>query len=129
MSTGLILFMGIVMGSITAYYAKQKNKDPFIWFFVGFLFGMLGLLSLFIISNFQAKREAQNQPPPAPKPVAPAVPQKFWYYLDQENRQFGPVSFDALNSAWKEGKITVNTFVWNEDLDGWKPFEQFTSSP
>jgi hypothetical protein len=121
--------MGIVMGSITAYYAKQKNKDPFIWFFVGFLFGMLGLLSLFIISNFQAKREAQNQPPPAPKPVAPAVPQKFWYYLDQENRQFGPVSFDALNSAWKEGKITVNTFVWNEDLDGWKPFEQFTSSP
>lgn len=53
---------------------------------------------------------------------------KFWYYLDIGHQQQGPMSHDALISAWKKGVVNLNTFVWNEELTEWKPFQEFVKT-
>ncbi|HSW86597.1 MAG TPA: DUF4339 domain-containing protein [Rhabdochlamydiaceae bacterium] len=55
---------------------------------------------------------------------SPPKSNKFWYYLDQANQEFGPMSYDALQEAWIAGKISLNSYVWNEDLENWIRFEE-----
>lgn len=119
MPNELMIFSALAMGGIAAYFAKRKKKDPFLWFCIGAFFGLLGVLYLYFLVKPAKKAEE-----PLPRPIikASADPQKFWYYLDPENNQFGPMSYNALNQAWKDGKVTVDTYVWNEDLESWKPF-------
>jgi len=111
-----IILVGSAVGGIAAYLATQKGKSPILWFAVGFFGGLLGLGCLLYFSR--PKRKIQQVPPP----VQPACT-KFWYYLDAENRQLGPLSLEGLRAASKEGKITDSTFVWNEDLENWKSWE------
>lgn len=128
MSTQLMLFMTLVMGGAAAYLAKQRKKDPFLWFFIGSFFGLLGVLYLYFFAKSPKKDpETAVQTPPTPIKLAPPASQKYWYYLNPENQQFGPMSYDALNQAWKEGKISVETYVWNEDLENWKLFGELIS--
>ncbi len=42
------------------------------------------------------------------------------YYLDEQKKQFGPMSFNALNKAWNEGALRERTFVWNEAMENWQ---------
>jgi len=119
MSNELMIFSALAMGGIAAYLAKRKKKDPFLWFCIGAFFGLLGVLYLYFFAKPAKKTE---EPPLSTVVKASTLPQKFWYYLDQENHQFGPMSFEALNQAWKDGKVSINTYVWNEDLESWKPF-------
>ena len=127
MSTELMIISALVMGGAAAYLAKQRKKDPFLWFCIGSFFGLLGVLYLYFFAK--TPKAAPETPAPQPVPVrkVPLAPQKFWYYLDQENQQFGPMSYDALNKAWQDGKVSVETYVWNEDLENWKPFGDLIS--
>ena len=43
-------------------------------------------------------------------------------------QQQGPMSHDALTAAWREGKLNLSTYVWNEELPEWKPLEEFVKS-
>lgn len=124
MSHELILFSALLTGIAAVYLAKQKNKDPFLWFFIGALFGLLGVIYLYFFVSPKQKPQTALLTPVA---KAPVLSQKFWYYLDQENRQLGPMSYDALNQAWREGRVSATTYVWNEDLENWKPFGEFIS--
>lgn len=112
----------MVMGGAGAYLAKQRKKDPVLWFFIGAFFGLLGVLYLYFFAKPTQKKIVAPLVQHPPVRQVPLAPQKYWYYLDQENQQFGPMSYDALNQAWKDGKVSVDTYVWNEDLENWKPF-------
>jgi len=129
----------IAFGALSAYFAKKKGKDPFLWFFLGMLFGVFGLLFLFF--DPKAKRAKKGAPShqkqtrvkdPNTIDITPAFDpkynEKFWYYLDGQNKQHGPMSFDAVFRLYKEATLSQQSYVWNESLESWKPLKDFITS-
>jgi hypothetical protein len=112
------LLFSTATGLISAYLAHRREKNPYVWFLIGFFFGMLGMLFLF----FAPKKE-QASKPSAPQPYIFGPADKFWYYLDPEQKQIGPMSHQALSDIWKEAKIHHDTLVWNEEMSDWKPLK------
>lgn len=121
----------ITIGAISAWLAKKRGKNPVLWFFLGMLFGIFGLIFLFFSRPAQAPSRAQAAPQSDPNTIdiTPKVDatakEKFWYYLDPQNSQQGPMSFDGLIRAFREKKISPQTFVWNETLENWQPLGDF----
>ena len=124
------------MGSITAYLAKKRGKNPYIWFGIGMFLGVLGMLILFFMPNKKKSVQAPTEPikddeitiDVTPE-VKPSELEKFWYYLTKGNEQHGPMSFDALKRAFKEGLVSDATYVWNEEMDAWKRFGELFTTP
>jgi len=117
------LTAGAITGLITAYIARRRNRNPISWFTVGFLFGLLGLLFFFILP--QKKKPAPKIViAPKPQPYVFGPRDKYWYFLDKNHSQVGPMSYIALSNHWKQGKIKEDTFVWHEELTDWKPLQE-----
>jgi hypothetical protein len=123
------LFMSLAFGAASAYMARARGKNPFLWFFLGMLFGIFGLLFIMFSKPQALGPKKAAEPDPMTIDVTPKLDpiheNKCWYYLDPQNQQFGPMSFDGLKRAWKEGKVEDKTYVWNENLDDWLPFGDF----
>jgi len=127
----LIILFWMALGGVSAYYAKERGRNPYVWFFVGLIFGILGLILLFIlpkrgIQDFAKKKEPVEESIdilPVQKET-PAYQKKFWYYLDENNNQCGPMSFEKLKTFFQEGKITSSTYTWYEELEQWKPLKE-----
>lgn len=119
----------IAFGALSAYFAKKRGKDPFLWFFLGALFGIFGLL--FLIFDPKAKRQKKGPGAQEANTIDitpsfdPRHNEKFWYYLDAQNKRFGPMSFDAIHRLYKEATLSPQSFVWNESLESWKPLKDF----
>ena len=137
MSTSHIIVVGLLTGATTAYYAFRQRRSPIIWFAVGFFFGLLGLLALFI--TFARKQKMRGPKvvtakvaPKAMHPLEQLIPAeqtaKLWYYLDPEHQPLGPMSFHALQSAWDKGSLNKDSYVWNEDLTDWNVLNQIKTS-
>lgn len=108
--------------------AKARGKNPYLWFFLGMFFGVFGLLFLYLSSRAKgaAQRKAEGPTTIDITPqFDPAHSEKLWYYLEPDNQQKGPMSFNALAEAFRDGKVSNKTFVWNETLENWKPFAEF----
>lgn len=119
--TALLIAAGI--GALSAYIAHRRGRNPYIWFFVGFIFGILGIMAIFFAPS--GKKKAAAAPIDAkPEPTIQGPKDKFWYYLDLSNQQQGPMSHDALTLAWKDGTVNSATLVWHEDLTDWKPLKE-----
>lgn len=43
-----------------------------------------------------------------------------WHYLDGTN-SVGPMDATALRAALTEGRITRETLVWRQGMEGWSP--------
>jgi len=123
------LTAGAITGLITGYIAHRRNRNPYTWFAVGFLFGLLGLLFFFILPQKKKKTLANAPLKPQPQPYVFGPTDKYWYFLDQSHTQVGPMSYTALSNHWKQGKIKVDTFVWHEDLSEWKPLQELIRTP
>jgi hypothetical protein len=128
MQTILSIALGLVLAWSCSHYAKQRGRNPVIWFFAGALFGILALITLFILPPRKAINKQVSDEPTAPKApllttISPLHVDKIWYYLDQQKKQLGPMSFDALNKAWNEGVVGEQTFVWNEAMENWQYFK------
>jgi len=132
--TPLTFVAALFTGAIGAYLAYRRGRNPYVWFAIGSLFGILGVFALF----FAPKKKLTPQEETKIEPVELLPPiqgpaNKFWYYLTPDHQQMGPMSLDALTNAWRQGKISTTTFVWNEELPDWKPLQdlllKITSSP
>ncbi len=123
MNISHLLLSSLIVGSIAAYIAMRKERNPYIWFTVGFVFGLLGVLALFIIP-LPRKKVLEEELRPAPQPFIEGPIDLYWYYLDEEREQKGPISRDALTQAWQKGDVESNTFVWHEELTAWKPLQE-----
>jgi adenylosuccinate synthase len=55
--------------------------------------------------------------------VANAPPKPLWYYLDGEEKQYGPMSFHALQEAFEAKEVMPNTYLWNETMNDWQKLE------
>lgn len=127
----LILLLSI--GGITAYFAEKRGRNPSIWFFLGMLFGVFGLILLFIlpVSREETEKNSAEIPPEIKKIVAepeplPVIEEKQWFYLDQKKQQFGPVLASQVQALLDKGELTSGSYVWSQGMAGWKKVGELT---
>lgn len=131
----LPFFIWMFIGVITAYFAQKRGRDPLIWFMIGMLLGVLGLIVLLILPASKANVEPINEKieeaflPSSPAPLVPeetALPflTKEWFYIDSLKQQQGPISFDSLKKIWYEQQLSDQTYVWSEGMEGWEHIGQ-----
>ncbi len=118
-----LFFVSSAVGLISGYLAHKRGKNPLLWFALGFLFGIFGIFAIFFAPKKKRPR-ARLQKPTTPKPYLDGPIGRFWYYLDPAHKQVGPMSYDLISKAWKEGKISPVTFVWHEEMTEWKPLQE-----
>ncbi len=118
-----LLFAAALIGTLTSYLAKNRGRDPVKWFFIGMLCGIFGLIALFLFpaikTNEEQKVKLQEIEPP-PAPVSDALATKPWYYLDAAHATLGPCPLDKLQELYKDGTITMKSYVWCEGMLDWK---------
>lgn len=118
------ILVSLICGGISAYFAKRKARSPYRWFFVGFLFGIFGTFAAYF-APFKRRKVIILPKEEVPLPSIQGPSDKHWYYLDSTQTQQGPMSLNALTKAFREGKISLTTFVWNEELTEWKALKEF----
>ncbi len=136
----IMILICTIIGALCYHYSKKRGRNPYTWCAIGLLFGIFGLIALFVMRPLNRPRGAENRKdldlevPPIIinnhlETLDPSHSNKLWYYLDQENQQFGPMSIDALTNAWRDGKVHAATYVWNEVMENWKRFEEVLKAP
>lgn len=120
-----------LIGYLCSRIAQNRGRNPTIWFALGAILGLIAVIVLYILPPKVATAPAvilpgkqDNTPSYTPsEEVATRPPEALWYYLDKENNQYGPMSFNALKSAWNCDEIKPSTYVWNENMKEWKTLE------
>ena len=119
-----MLALSISIGLLSAYLAAKRDKNPYVWFFIGIFCGLLGVITMFFAFPKKQKKKSPTVQEPVFEEILIGPSDKFWYYLDVSHVQKGPMSFSALSKAWKQGTITPQTFVWQEEFPDWKPLQE-----
>lgn len=121
----------MLIGGATSYFASQRGRDPFIWFMIGSLLGILGLVVLFLLPSVKESEESGGSSPDNDSLVDTSheiVSSDFthdylvkdWFYLDAAGQQQGPVRFDVLREKWNSGTLLPESYLWCEGMDNWK---------
>ena len=115
----IIFVLSIVFSCIFAFssyrYASRRGRDPYIWFFLGFVFGLFGLIALFILPDIKKI----TLPSPEPKKYSPILYQE-WFYLNSNNEQQPAINFEQLKKMWDDGILISSSYVWTKGMDNWK---------
>ena len=115
----ILFILSFVFSCLFAFlsyrYALRRGRDPYIWFFLGFIFGLFGLIALFILP------EIKKVKPPSLKPqkYSPILYQE-WFYLDTNNEQQQAINFDELKKMWNDGFLESSSYVWTKGMADWK---------
>jgi hypothetical protein len=127
------LLLLVVIGSFCFYIAKKRQRNPYFWFFIGFFFGILGLLFLLLIpKKSQNELVPQTQPSILKQPIVASSsiisPYKDmqWHYLDEEHKTIGPLYFSELLQAWIDGRLSIKSYVWTDKMNDWQQIEQIS---
>lgn len=128
----VVVISWLIFGGASSYFASQRGRDPFAWFLIGMLLGILGLLLLFLLPPVEAAKEEKEEiqegegenPPIAASESASSYLIKEWFFLDDKRQQTGPYSFSNLKRNWDLGKLTAATLVWSEGMEAWKPIDE-----
>ena len=128
----LTIVLWLSVGTATAYFAQQRGRDPLIWFMIGMLLGLMGLLLLFLLppvaeeeSSEEAEYKALEEKISAePTPPAHECLIKDWYYYDKSRQRHGPVRFEMLKHLWHDGALHSDSYVWCEGMDKWTKIEE-----
>lgn len=123
-----------LIGYLCSRIAQNRGRNPMLWFILGAILGLIAVIVLYILPSRVVVASAGAIPENKvsdedvsyipPEDVASRPPEALWYYLDKENNQFGPMSFNALQSAWNSDEINAATYVWNEKMEDWKTLEE-----
>lgn len=133
----LLFLSWILLGALCSRIARQRNRHSGGWFVIGFILGVFGIILLFILPKKKPKVLSYAEPisaaPPKGEdnlatqssfslnpPINDPEMSKYWYYLDEDKQQKGPISFDALHRRYQSNDIADTTYVWSEDMDDWK---------
>lgn len=124
MEVVIVIISWLIFGGAASYFAGQRGRDPFAWFFIGMLLGILGLLLLFLLPPLSSSSQGG-----VPEEIAVEKPKeeswtgirlKEWYFLDSEHKQVGPNPYSALRDMWISKKISDQTYVWCDGMENWK---------
>lgn len=119
---GTYLFIWTALGAINAYFAKKRGRDPYIWFAIGSLTGLLGLIGLYLLPSKVRKQDA-NEIIVKVEPI-PSYERVEWFYLDENHQQVGPRSYREIKIAFHQKKISLDSFVWHEELADWQKLNE-----
>ena len=138
----MVLFW-IACGALSAYLAKQRNRNPIIWFSMGLLFSLFGLLCLLLLPSKKAPSQpvivAKNASPPDIKhihneaaafsdgpPFQPPQTLRIsrdttmdWYFIDHNSNVVGPTKLADLRKALLSQKLDNQTYIWCEEFPDW----------
>lgn len=126
------LLMWTLIGYFCARIAHNRGRNSNLWFFLGAVLGIIAVILLFILPtkaatapSIQITQKNESSPPSytPSEDVANDPPKPLWYYLDAEEKQYGPMSLLALKEAWDANEITPNTYLWNETMSDWQTLE------
>lgn len=125
------LYLTLVLGILSIFFAKKRGyRNPYLYFFVGFLFGLFGIA--FLMFGKSQKNVETSLVQEKPLRIFDILESKFghklWYYLDESMQQNGPVSASLLEEKLLTGQISSTTYVWNEELDEWKSLDTLITS-
>lgn len=126
----VVVLSWLLFGGASSYFASQRGRDPFAWFLIGMLLGILGLLLLFLLPPIKKENEATEDIEELSNENLPETDVSFrlkeWFYLDENRNQMGPYSFSNLRKMWDQGKLNAKTFVWSDGMDGWKKVDELS---
>ena len=89
-------------GCLCSYFGTKRGRNPYIWFFIGFFLGIIGLAALFILPKITeehspkepVKKELSNEEFQRKELLNKLSGQKkpllLWYFLDKDHHQHGP---------------------------------------
>ena len=127
----LTIIVGFILGALASVMADNRGRDGRIWFFLGFFFGLLSLIALFLLPNLaDSESEETEVEESLPEPQIESAETKEWFYLEEGTAQVGPVTFEELSRLYEDKKISSTTYVWSEGMEEWKTVEEcelFTS--
>jgi GYF domain 2 len=142
-TTLLTMVLWTLIGIATSYIANRKGRDPYIWFALGAFFGILAMLALVLLPPVKSEKELeqdernkeiverrekqmeeQEKIENAPNLEPQSIETKEWFYLDNERKQQGPLSFYVINELWEGGSLTPQTYVWTEGMPEWKRVQE-----
>lgn len=122
----LMMSIFILIGLLTGYCAQRRGRDAKVWFLIGFLFGLIGLGALFLFPRKDMEEVPNTESLNTSKPIEDQVEppriesqSKEWFYLDKQNNQFGPITFESLKEKLNSGIVDGSTYVWTEGMENW----------
>jgi hypothetical protein len=139
-----IFFALCISGAVIAMIAKQKNRNPIIWFFLGFLFPLFSILFI----TFLPARPGKKDPETASVPISeirsesalpadsirssvgpvkriPTNKSLQWYYLNKNVDTIGPLTIDELRHHIFDNKLDGTTYIWCEEFADWMQISEF----
>ncbi len=140
------MVIGIGIGCLTAYFARKRGRQPAIWFFVGFLLGIIGLLLLFVFPNKKLVQQAPQYRANEGHHMSPMPElsvqqediievsedgfsmeyiQEEWFYLNTDREQEGPLTFCRLRELWGAGTLKPNSYLWIPTWKEWHRIEEY----
>lgn len=139
----MIVFFKIVIwiaiGMATAYAARERGRDPRVWLIIGMLFGVFGLLLVFLLPKENSANASPNTDmeeieifPVSQSVEGEAVSEhlprdykaKYWFYLDQDRKEVGPLTFQQLFENWTLNLLREDSFVWCEEMKEWRQIRE-----
>ncbi|MEI8365297.1 MAG: DUF4339 domain-containing protein [Parachlamydiaceae bacterium] len=130
MSLFITILLWVLCGASASYLANQRGRDPYIWFAIGMLLGLLGVLLLFILPSLApATQEITTVADAKLDSKVPLLNENDitcseWFCLDKMRKQQGPLSIGALKELWQKGTIDAQSYVWSEGMSVWKHIQE-----
>lgn len=125
-----VVMLLALMGFVTSKLAEQRGRNPYVWFMIGALAGILGIAALFLLDYIQpvqkedeketAPKELESDLPPPPQEKINPLELGVWYFVDQDKKQRGPLDFTDMFITWEDGRIPSDALVWHESFADWK---------
>lgn len=124
-----LFFVSALFGAVCSYLAHKKQKNLYLWFAIGFCFGIFGFIFLFFLTLSQSKqkilitKQMDLQKKEDPLSLLSLYADNLWYYVNENNEAIGPISHNLLKERFQKGKISLSSLVWNEKLSSWKKMQ------
>jgi hypothetical protein len=120
----VVVFSWLLFGGTSSYFASTRGRDPFAWFLIGMLIGILGLLLLFLLPPITVVEKDLVEESAAQDSFQSAFRFREWFYLDEKQQQKGPLAFSLLRKRWESGNLSTHTLVWSEGMGNWKKIDE-----
>ena len=141
--TSFIISLPIAV--ITAFIAPHRERNGWVWFLIGLVFGIFGLALLIALPLPARKMEkALNSSFPHipaegpllssasdlpssyfPDSSIPLIYLNGWHYMEPHSGDMkGPISFHAFKQLWLSGIVNRETFIWNHTEKEWVQLAQ-----
>jgi len=134
----LLIVTTLLFAFLVQQAAKIRGRSTKLWFVLGLLFGIFALIALYLMPAKAMNNEPQLKPvmqssafPPPENSddqdafiPQPQAQKSYWYFIDQEKKMNGPMSFDRFCTKYNQGKILTNSYVWTENMPDWQHLEK-----